>query len=159
MLPCVPSASLCAALPRPSTLPFLPRAFMEGLHCPGTALGTGNVPALKQITRRGRGSLPRCKEQSLESGKPKPDLSTATAWQVFELVSVSVSSSAKLDDNFYLSGLHRQRCYGLGSVQVTPLPSDLDVASCSPDGGPQLKSFECWSAYFESTAHPKLEPM
>lgn len=54
VLVCGPRASLCMALPHPFILPFLPQTSLECPPCPGTAQGTGNIPAFGQITGQGQ---------------------------------------------------------------------------------------------------------
>lgn len=69
----------------------------------------------------------------LESGTPKPRVT-----RLLNLCEPPSPHLAKLDDNFCLLGLHRQ-VLGVGCVQVTPLPTSLDVASCSPEGGSSVE--------------------
>lgn len=84
----------------------------------------GTSLCLKRSWGRGRGSLLRGRENEFW-GWPSLSqvLSLPVCWQVFKLVRVSVFPPAKLEKDFCLSGLHRQRCWGVGCVQVTPFPS------------------------------------
>ena len=90
-------------------------------QCPGAPLGTG---CLKRSRGRGQGSLSRGRENEFW-GWPSLSqiLSLPVHWQVFKLARVSVFPPAKLEKDFCLSGLHRQRCWGGGCVQVAPFPS------------------------------------
>lgn len=115
--------------PRPS-----PRQLIHSSSLPTPTTGGPSVLAhlsaqgtslcLKRSRGRGRGSLSRGRENEFW-GWPSLSqiLSLPVHWQVFKLARVSVFPPAKLEKDFCLSGLHRQRCWGRGCVQVTPFPS------------------------------------
>lgn len=114
----------------PPTPPQLIHSSSPPTHTPGGPtvlahlLAQGTSLCLKRSRGRGRGSLLRGRENKFW-GWPSLSqiLSLPVCWQVFKLVRVSVFSPAKLEKDFCLSGLRRQRCWGVGCVQVTPFPS------------------------------------
>lgn len=111
-------------LPHSLTLPrFLPNK-------PPSWCSSKNTLDFAEITGQGLrqpGEVQRA--QILESGKPEPDPSIASGLAGFRTCLSLVSSSAKLDKDVGLSGLHRQRCWDGGTGD--PFPQSLEL--CIPN--------------------------